>query len=151
MNYTVITYLLYIVITIALTIWVGRTLYKNGRVFLIDCFDKRADVADSVNHLLVVGFYLLNFGFVMLFLNLEERVDGLEALFEALSKKLGIVLLVLGAMHIFNIVVFNKFRERDLGAQKQPTPPTPPAGYGLPRDLIATPPKPATPPAGEKG
>ena len=58
------TYLIYLALSIALTIWVARTLHKNGRVFLVDVFHGNETLADSVNHLLVVGFYLVNIGFV---------------------------------------------------------------------------------------
>ena len=38
MNPTVITYLVYIVASVALTVWVARTLNRNGEVFLVDVF-----------------------------------------------------------------------------------------------------------------
>ena len=60
------TYLIYLGLSIAATIWVARTLHRNGRIFLVDCFHGNTDLADSVNHLLVVGFYLINVGFVAL-------------------------------------------------------------------------------------
>ena len=63
---TVWTYLAYLGISVALTIWVARTLHKNGRIFLVDNFLGNESLADSVNHLLVVGFYLVNIGFVTL-------------------------------------------------------------------------------------
>ena len=68
MNETTISYSLYLLIAIPVTIWVAKTLHRNGRVFLVDCLHGNAEMADSVNHLLVVGFYLINIGFVTLFL-----------------------------------------------------------------------------------
>src|SRR3979411_1263024 len=65
-NYTVVTYLIYLAISIGLTIWVARTLHRNGRIFLVDVFHGNEPLADSVNHLLVVGFYLISFGYVSL-------------------------------------------------------------------------------------
>ena len=70
------TYLIYLAISIALTIWVARTLHKNGRVFLVDVFHGNEALADSVNHLLVVGFYLINFGYVSLALKLGYAIDN---------------------------------------------------------------------------
>jgi hypothetical protein len=64
MDLKVITYGAYILISVLLTIWVARTLHKNGRVFLVEVFGGDEALADSVNHLLVVGFYLINFGYV---------------------------------------------------------------------------------------
>ncbi len=114
MNYLVITYSIYLLISIAITVWVARTLSKNGRVFLVDCFHRNEALADSVNHLLVVGFYLMNFGFISLFLKIGMAVEQPQQVFEALSSKIGIVLLVLGVMHFFNLFVFAKVRRRAL-------------------------------------
>ena len=120
MNETVTTYALYLLIAIPITIWVARTLHKNGRVFLVECFDGDREMADSVNHLLVVGFYLVNIGFVTLYLKLDIMVAGTRGVFEALSGKLGVVLLVLGAMHFFNLFLFSRVRSK--GARTSPPP-----------------------------
>ena len=124
MTPTLITYAAYILISIALTIWVGRTLFKNGRVFLVDVFAGNEALADSVNHLLVVGFYLVNFGFVSLALKLASRVmDAVESV-EALSHKVGYVLVVLGAMHFFNLYVFSRIRRhKSLVTMRRPVRP----------------------------
>ncbi|MEP6672915.1 MAG: hypothetical protein ABJF10_27375 [Chthoniobacter sp.] len=127
MNYIVITYLLYLVISVGLTVWVARTLHKNGRVFLVDAFHGNEPLADSINHLLLVGFYLMNIGYVSLALKYGDKATNLEGLLEALSTKVGAVLLILGGMHFFNLYVFSKMRKRALlhGAP----PPVPPQAY----------------------
>src|SRR2546423_12437230 len=84
----VTTYLLYLAISIALTVWVGQTLFRNGLVFLIDVFHGDKPLADSVNHLLVVGFYLINFGYVSLALKLGYTVQGPQQAIEALASKI---------------------------------------------------------------
>ena len=114
MNTVIASYAVYLFISLSVTIWVARTLHKNGRVFLVDAFHGNEPLADSVNHLLVVGFYLVNIGFVSLALKFGIRpTDGPEAM-ELLSAKLGRVLLTLGAMHFFNLYVFAKLRNRAL-------------------------------------
>lgn len=110
MSYTVGTYLLYLAISIVLTIWVARTLFANGRVFLVDVFHGNEKLADSVNHLLVVGFYLINLGYISLMLRLGYEVKDARISIEALSVKLGTVLLVLGGMHFLNLFVFSRMR-----------------------------------------
>lgn len=110
MNTHLYAYLSYVLISVALTIWVARTLHKNGRVFLVDVFNSRDDLADSVNHLLVVGFYLINFGYITLALKLAEPVANAIEAFEAVSHKVGLVLVVLGMMHFFNLFVFSRIR-----------------------------------------
>src|ERR671912_286784 len=112
MTIEITTYLVYLAISIALTIWVAHTLHKNGRIFLVDVFHGNEPLADSVNHLLVVGFYLINFGYVSLALKIGYAVDTAEQSIEALSVKIGMVLLVLGGMHFFNLFIFSRMRRR---------------------------------------
>ena len=117
MNHTVTAYLIYLPVSVAMTIWVARTLHKNGRVFLIQAFHGREDMADSVNHLLVVGFYLINVGFITAALRYGVKPRDLQEMIEFLSTKLGIVLLVLGAMHFFNLFNFDKMRKKSVRAE----------------------------------
>jgi hypothetical protein len=120
MNHVVFTYLLYLAISVALTIWVARTLHQNGRVFLVDVFHGNESLADSVNHLLVVGFYLINLGYISLALRLGYGVGSLQEAIEALSWKVGAALVVLGGMHFFNLYVFSRIRRRGLLAYAPP-------------------------------
>ena len=94
------TYLIYLAVSIALTIWVAHTLHKNGRIFLVDVFHGNEPLADSVNHLLVVGFYLVNVGFVSLALKYGDKPSDLPTAIEILSTKMGFVLLVLGVLSL---------------------------------------------------
>jgi hypothetical protein len=103
-------YLAYVVISIGLCVWVGRTLHRNGRAFLVDVFAAREDLADSVNHLLVVGFYLINFGYMSLALKVATAPTTATEAIETLSWKVGLVLVVLGGMHFFNLYVFSRIR-----------------------------------------
>lgn len=112
MNYTVIAYMLYLPISVAMTVWVARTLHRNGRVFLVQAFRGNAEMADSVNHLLVVGFYLINVGFITTALRYGDKPSDLQGMLEFLSTKLGIVLIVLGGMHFFNLFNFDKMRKK---------------------------------------
>lgn len=105
-----LVYGLYLAITVTLTVCVARTLHRNGRLFLIDAFHGNEAMADAVNTLLVVGFYLVNFGFVALFLRFGEKPAGLTDGIEYIATKVGVVLLVLGAMHFFNMYNFAKMR-----------------------------------------
>src|ERR1043165_6167330 len=106
MNATVWTYLAYLLISIALTVWVAKTLHKNGRIFLVDSFHGNHELADSINHLLVVGFYLINIGYVALALRHGGTASDAQTSLEILSTKVGWVLLILGFMHFFNLLVF---------------------------------------------
>jgi hypothetical protein len=126
------TYLIYLAISVAITVWVGRSLNKNGRVFLVETFTGREAVADSVNHLLLVGFYLVNLGFVSLALRFGGRPDGIVESIEYLSTKIGIVILVLGAMHFFNMSMLIRFRKSRLFSALDHPPAEPWKGKALP-------------------
>jgi len=106
------TYMVYLLISVNLTIWVARTLHKRGAIFLLDAFHSNTELAASVNHLLVVGFYLINIGFVSLALKSQARIVTARDAIEMLSDKLGWVLLILGGMHFFNLFVFSLIRKR---------------------------------------
>lgn len=107
-----IVYIVYFLVSLGMTIWVARTLHRNGRVFLIDAFRGSEEKADAVNHLLKVGFYLLNLGFILLFLKTDNKPEGVAEGIEYSAHKLGIVLLVLGGMHFFNMYNFDKMRKK---------------------------------------
>lgn len=104
-------YLGYLALSIALTAWVARSLYRNGQVFLDDALGNER-LALSINHLLVVGFWLLNAGFVAVMIRVAGEVTNATDAVETLSMKLGLVLLVLGGVHLFNVYVLNRFRRR---------------------------------------
>ncbi|MCM3876801.1 MAG: hypothetical protein NEA02_10320 [Thermoanaerobaculia bacterium] len=128
--FTLWTYGLYLGLSILLTIWVARTLHKNGRIFLVDAFLGNEKLADSVNHLLVVGFYLINIGYVTLALTEKVKPGSVSQVIELLSTKVGLVLLVLGGMHFFNLYVFSRMRRRGL-IHRMP-PPVKPQGSVAP-------------------
>ena len=105
-------YIFYTLISISMTSWVARTLYKNGRIFLLEAFNDNEEIAYSVNHLLVVGFYLINLGFILIFLHLGTKPATLVEGIEYIATKIGIVLLALGGMHFFNMFNFDRMRKK---------------------------------------
>ena len=106
------SYLAYLGISIGMTIWVAHTLSRNGIQFLIDVFGGNRDLANSVNHLLVVGFYLINLGFIAVALRIEDALPTPTLAMESVAMKVGAVLFVLGIMHFFNLYVFSRMRRR---------------------------------------
>ena len=117
---TVNSHIAYLVVSILLTVWVARTLHRHGRVFLVDTFDGNESFADSVNSLLVVGFYLINAGYITLALRSGTDIQTTAQLIEYTAGSLGRVLLVLGGMHFFNLYVFTRMRRRALVRQAPP-------------------------------
>lgn len=124
MNYVITTYALYLLISIAVTIWVARTLFKNGKVFLVDIFHGNKELADSVNNLLLVGFYLINIGYTVYTLTIAYSIQNVQGVIETLSVKTGVIILILGAMHFFNLYIFFTLRKRAAlkGNFRQPFP-----------------------------
>lgn len=107
--FEVASYALYLSISIGLTVWVANTLARNGEVFLIDCFGHDAVLARSTNHLLVVGFYLVNLGFILLTLRFGQPPETLPDAIRFLASKVGLAVLVLGIMHFFNMGAIARF------------------------------------------
>ena len=118
--YIVVCYAAYLTISLAVTIWVARTLHRNGRTFLVDAFNGNQELADSVNHLLVVGFYLVNLGYVTLAMRTSDPVPTVRSAIELVCDKLGIVLIVLGFMHFFNLYVFTRLRKKGMADVRPP-------------------------------
>lgn len=116
MNIVVEMYFVYLALTLGLTVWVAQTLHRNGRIFLVDAFHGDTHLADSVNHLLVVGFYLINIGYVAIALRYGDHPGTLQEAIEDLSTKVGFVMLILGGMHFFNLLVFSKMRRAGVRA-----------------------------------
>ncbi|MEM7106601.1 MAG: hypothetical protein AAF519_00150 [Bacteroidota bacterium] len=112
MNYVILSYTLYLPITILLTVWVARTLFKNGRIFLIEIFKEDELLADSVNRLLLVGFYLINIGYAVYTLRILDEINTIQLVIEKLSLKIGAIILILGGMHFFNLFVFFNLRKK---------------------------------------
>jgi hypothetical protein len=98
-----------------MTVWVARTLSKNGEVFLTKCFGQDDQLAKSTNHLLVVGFYLVNIGFIGVRMSGWEADKAVYEMIPYVGSKVGLSVLVLGAMHFFNMVMIASFGRRVSG------------------------------------
>jgi len=119
-EYAVWTYIVYLAVSLVVTAWVARTLRKNGQVFLVDAFSGNVPLATAVNELLVVGFYLINVGYVSFVMRFGTKPNSVQSAFEFFSWKIGMVLVILGIMHFFNMFVFSTMRGR---AQHRNQPP----------------------------
>ena len=123
-----ISYAIYLAVSIGMTIWVARVLSSSGEVFLARCFGQDTELATSTNRLLVIGFYLVNIGFICLRLNTwpAEQVN----LIPAIGSRIGVSILVLGLMHFVNMLLIARFgknvsrsvREHELQPAGNPPP-----------------------------
>jgi uncharacterized membrane protein len=128
MNLTVLTYLVYLALAVPLTVWVARALHRYGEIFLTDVYAGDASLAHAVNHLLVIGFYLINLGYVALFMKAHSSITNVRQVFENLSVKIGAVAIILGVIHLLNLWVFNAFRRRAV-LRARALPPIQPSSY----------------------
>ena len=128
-------YAAYLGISLLLTIAVGWALARSGRVFLTSVFgDER--LAGAVSRLLVVGFYLLNLGFVALTVSTPGQISSDRQAFGVLFSKVGAELLVLGVLYLVTIVLITRLRRRQRpGPASGPAPP-PARQTGWPGDPV---------------
>ncbi|HWE57262.1 MAG TPA: hypothetical protein VG435_17280 [Acidimicrobiales bacterium] len=146
MNLAVLTYLVYLGIAVPLTVWVARALHRYGEVFLADVYGGDTNLAHAVNQLLVIGFYLLNLGYVALFMTSHTKVRVGQQVLELLSVKVGAVAIVLGVIHLGNLWAFNAFRRRAV-LRARALPPISPNHYTRtePVPTVPAPPAPGAP------
>ena len=111
-QHVTLVYLAYSAVSVGLTIWLARTLSKNGEVFLEDVFADNPRMVKAVNQLLVVGFYLVNLGYALITLKAGSHYLGQVEAIETLASKLGALLLALAAMHFGNLYLFHRMRRR---------------------------------------
>jgi len=114
MDYLLITYASYVIISLLLTIWVGRTLFTNGNVFLMEIFDRDNLLVTSINKLLLIGFYLINFGYILRNLVVRAKLNSLAECIEMLSMKIGVIIITLGIMHFVNLIILFILRSKSI-------------------------------------
>ena len=104
------TYLLYITISLGLTFWVGRTLNKNGHIFLMENYEGKEALVLAINNMLLVGFYMINIGFICYSLKIAGVGPGTYAqVIEFLSVKVGLIAILLGMMHFGLMFAFQQY------------------------------------------
>jgi len=114
LNFT--AYLIYLPVVLVLTWYVAHTLFKNSKVFMMDIFNGRSDIAISTNKLFETGFYLLNLGFALTIMEVAAEITNGRSMLEILSLKLGGFSIYLGIMLFFNLYLF--FRGKRVARQK---------------------------------
>lgn len=113
----ILTYAVYLPVVLLLTLYVARTLFSNGRVFMLDIFKGRNDIADATNKLFEVGFYLLNIGFALRIMEVDgywtdNPFETNQEVVETLASKLGGFAIYLGVMLFFNLYLFFRGRRK---------------------------------------
>ncbi len=124
MSLTVTAHLVYLVLAGGLTVWVATTLSRSGRVVLTHVLAGDDALAEAVDRLLVVGFYLLSFGLLLLSLRAGGPVSSWAGLVESVSTRTGAVMLLLGMVHLLDVLVLHRIRRRARESRRTPLPQT---------------------------
>jgi hypothetical protein len=111
-QFVLVAYYVYLPVTILLTLYVAHVLFKQGRIFMLDIFKGRTEIADATNHLFKVGFYLLNIGFALMMMETRQEILSSQALVEVLSNKIGWFSVYLGIMLFFNLYLFFRGKKK---------------------------------------
>jgi hypothetical protein len=110
-NINLWAYCIYLPIALALTHYVARILFENGKVFMLDIFHGKEGIALSTNKLFETGFYLLNIGFALRILKFDYPINNTQGMVEELSLKLGGFSIYLGVMLFANLFLFFRGRK----------------------------------------
>lgn len=113
-----IGYAVYLPIALFLTFYVSRTLFRNSKVYMLDIFKGREEIAVSTNKLFETGFYLLNLGWALMILKMNVYDDTYQTLIEKLSYKIGGFSIYLGVMLFLNLFFFFRGKRKAKEAQQ---------------------------------
>lgn len=105
MNYNVCAYIAFLTLMIFIIVYAGRYFYSNGRIFIISLFNGNVVLADGLNKLLLIGYYLLNIGYSFIKLKQWQKISSLEMLFSSLASNIGVLVFILAIIHYFNMGV----------------------------------------------
>ena len=117
-NFNLTAYLIYLPIAILMTVVVSHLLFKNGKIFMLDIFHKKEDIAYATNSLFKIGFYLLNIGFALLIIHMSE-IYSMEGMILGLSTKIGGFSIYLGIMLMLNLFLFMRGRRKSLEKERK--------------------------------
>lgn len=102
----IVAYSVYLLVSIYVTVWVGHQLYKHGEIFLKEIFKHNVTMVPAINKLLLIGYYFINLGYVLVLFVHSAKLESLSNMIELLSSKLGIVIISLGIIHALNLLTF---------------------------------------------
>ena len=105
MNYNIAAYLIYLILTIFIIVYVGKLFYKNGRIFILALFKGDASRTDIVNNMLLIAYYLFNIGYALMTLRHWDKILSIESLIAAISVNMGVLIFILASTHYVNMML----------------------------------------------
>lgn len=109
MSYNILAYIIFLTLIIFIIVYVGKYFYSNGRIFIIGLFNGNVTLADHINRLLLIAYYLFNIGYSFLKLRQWERINNVEMLFSSVATNIGALILILALVHYFNMLTIFLF------------------------------------------
>jgi hypothetical protein len=105
MNYNVGAYIIFLALMVFIIVYVGRYFYTNGRVFIISLFHGNVSLADHINKLLLIAYYLFNIGYSFIKVKQWQKISTPEMMVSSLASNVGVLILILAVTHYFNMMV----------------------------------------------
>ena len=109
-TYNLSAYAIYLPVVLTLTIVVSELLFKNAKIFMMDIFHQKEEIAMATNSLFKIGFYLLNIGFALKIIQFYQ-ITTQESLIVSVSEKIGGFSIYLGIIMLFNLLLFMRGRK----------------------------------------
>jgi hypothetical protein len=98
-------YIIYLFITYVITVRVGLLFYRNGRIFILSLLHNDEKLTDFINRILLIGYYLLNLGYVALMLAGWQTITSWLDMFTIIVSMTARIMLTLAIMHFSNMAV----------------------------------------------
>lgn len=115
MNFNILSYAIYALLTVYIIVYVGKLFHRNGRIFILALFNQDISTADTTNNLLLAGYYLLNIGYAILQFSFWNTIHTVSELLAGLAHKTGMLVVLLAILHYLNMFTIyilskNKFQ-----------------------------------------
>ena len=105
MNYNVLAYIIYLILTIFIIVFVGRLFYRNGRIFILVLLKDDAIMTDYVNNILLIAYYLFNIGYAFFKLRYWTKISNTEMLIASITSNMGVLIFILAFTHYMNMLL----------------------------------------------
>lgn len=103
MSLNIIGYIIFFIVIYVVTIHIGLVFYRNGAHYLHMLLPNDQHLVDSINHLLLIGYYLLNLGYSTVSIIKWPEILTVAELISYLAGHAGFIIFMLALIHYFNM------------------------------------------------
>ena len=112
MNFNIIGYAVYLLITILIIGRVGRICYQNGNIYVAQLIPDHMELCHKINQILLLGYYLMNIGYCAMTLISWEKITTFNQLIEVIAYKSAIIIGTIALMHYLNIYILTRYLQK---------------------------------------